>query len=73
MGLHHICSNPYHRFDERYRVEMVPDEEGGHILSGMCSDCGGWRIISSRDLKREDVIMAKLKGSDRRYVNSVAE
>jgi len=64
MGLHGVCRNKYHHFDRDRTLQMFynPDRKC-HILSGVCLECGTWRIVYTDELRDPDVIKYKLGGA----------
>ena len=62
MGLHEVCRNPYHHFDRESFLDMIFDlEKEDYFLSGMCLECGKWRIVYFSELRKPDVIYKDFK------------
>ena len=62
MGLHSVCSNPYHRFDREKELEMIYDPDRKcHYLWGVCAVCGSDRIVTTDVLRDRKVIEFKMK------------
>jgi hypothetical protein len=66
MGLHSVCKRLDHHFDREFSIEVIYDKENNRtIYSGVCRECGRWRIVDSDTLKKREVIEAKLRGEVR--------
>jgi len=55
MGLHQICRDWSHSFNKKYFLDIVYDEEtDDYVFSGVCNECGGWRVVRYSELKMKN-------------------